>query len=70
MIGRLDVDLFLQDRFLLNGVSVKIHNARFQYHGDERPGRRDNVTGHTRSGNDRGINPTAARTGGDHHEIA
>ena len=28
MMGRLHVDLFLQDRFLLNGVSVKIRLVR------------------------------------------
>ena len=31
MMGRLHVDLFLQDRFLLNGVSVKIRLIRSKY---------------------------------------
>ena len=31
MMGRLHVDLFLQDRFLLNGVSVKIRLVRSKY---------------------------------------
>ena len=32
MMGRLHVDLFLQDRFLLNGVSVKIDSCGAKTH--------------------------------------